>query len=176
MEHGFQEAGQEEPSQHNDDNTEISMDDDLPLMVGRPQNDDSSDDSSKGIYVYHTDHSESSFESSNDERSSSKTSLQQCSGRCSDEIPLSIDIHSCNPSWKIATVNEDEDDADQDDDAESIAPLRMRGGGNPVVETVKDDDTEEGDDNQQQSQPTQNPLIPTLLNKIQPTKTQNMTQ
>ena len=52
FEHGFQEAGQEETSQHNDDNTETSMDVGLPPLVRRPQNDDSSNNSSKGSYGY----------------------------------------------------------------------------------------------------------------------------
>ena len=110
----------------------------------------------------------SSLESSDDERSSSKPSQQQFSGHRNEEIPRSIDTYSCVPSWTNTTLDEDECDTDQDDDAESIAPLRMRGGGTPVVETVTDDNTEAGDDDQPQSQLTQNPLIPTTRTKIQP--------
>ena len=71
------------------------------------------------------------------------------------------------------TVDEYEYDADHDDDAstttrETITPLRMRGGGTPVVETVTDEDTEEGFDKQPQPQPTQNPLVPTTTKKLQP--------
>ena len=65
-------------------------------------------------------------------------------------------------------MDENDYDTDHDNDVDSIAPLRMRGGGTPVVETVTDDDTEEGVDDQPQSQPTQNPLKPTTTNKIQP--------
>ena len=65
--------------------------------------------------------------------------LQHHSGRCSDAIPRSIDTNSSGSPWTYATVDEDAYDADHNDDAEStktrgtIAPLRMRGGGTPVV-------------------------------------------
>ena len=107
---------------------------------------DSSSDDDRVPYVYNTDHNDSSFESNDDESSSSVSGLQHCSGCCSDEIPQSINTNSCAPPWTYDTVDEDDYDADHDDDAESIAPLRMRGGGTPVVETVPDDDTEEGVD------------------------------
>ena len=80
-----QEFMQVDPDQHNDNNTEYSTDVDLPPLVGRQRSDTSSDDSSSDDdrvpYVYHTDHDDSSFESSDDERSSSVLGLQQCNGR-----------------------------------------------------------------------------------------------
>ena len=105
-------------------------------------------------YSYHTDNDDSSIESSDDESSSTVSGLQHRSGRRSEAIPQSIDTNSCAPPWMYATVDEDDYDADDDDDAKStntrgtIAPLRMRGGGTPVVETVTDEDTEEGFDDQ----------------------------
>ena len=42
--------------------------------------------------------------------------------------------------------DDNEYDANHDDDDEVIAPLRIRGEGPPVVETVTAEDTEEGDD------------------------------
>ena len=63
-----QETGQEEPDQHNDDNTEYSTNTDLPPLVGRQRNEASSNDStSDGSYDYHTDHDNNSIEGSDDE-------------------------------------------------------------------------------------------------------------
>ena len=70
FEHGAQETGQIESSQHNDDNTEYSTDADLPPLVGRQRNDASSDDSSSnGSYDNHIDHDHSSIDGSDNERS-----------------------------------------------------------------------------------------------------------
>ena len=149
---------QEDLSQHKDDNTEYSKDVDLKPLGGRQRNDESSNDNSDGSYIYHTDNNDSTFESSDDEYSNSKLSQHQCSGHCSDAIPQSIDTYSCAPSWTNDTADGDKVkyDVDEDVDDESIVPLRLRGGGIPVVETVTDDDMEEGDDDQPQpqSQPT----------------------
>ena len=160
---------------HNYD-SESSTDTDLPPLVGRQREEESNDDNtSNGSYVYHTDNDDSSIESSDDEGSSTVPGVQERhrSGRSSDEVPQSIDTNSIEPPWKYATVDEDDYDADHDNDAVStktrgtIAPLRMRGGGTPVVETVIEEDTEEGlkDQEQPQPQPTQNPLIPTTTKK-----------
>ena len=74
----------------------------------------------------------------------------------------------------LVHVDEDDYDADRDDNAMSTrargttVPLRMRGGGVPVVETVTDEDTEEGTEELEQPQPTQKPIIPTTTKKPQP--------
>ena len=65
-----QEAMQEDPDQHNDENTEYSTDADLPPLVERQQNDASSDDNlSNGLSDNHIDHDHSSIKGSDDERS-----------------------------------------------------------------------------------------------------------
>ena len=127
---------------------------------------DSDSDEDRVPYTYNTDHDDSSYESS-EEGSSRESGRQQGSG-FSSEIPRSVNTNTCAPPWTYETVDEDDYDADHDDDVKSIAPLRMRGGGTPVVEAATDEDTEEGFDKQPQSQPTQNPLIPTTTKKIQP--------
>ena len=59
-------------------------------------------------------------------------------------------------------MDKDDYDADRDDDDMSTrargktAPLRMRGGEIPVVETVTEEDIEEGIEEVEQPQPTQN--------------------
>ena len=64
----FYEAGQAEDSDINDEYSESGTDKDMPSMVGRMEDDASSDDSSgNGSCAYHTDNDNSSIEDSDDD-------------------------------------------------------------------------------------------------------------
>ena len=88
----FEEAGQEEASEHNDDCSESGTDNDLPSLVGRQRNDASSEDSSSdGSYAYNTDNNNSSIEESDDD-STTVPGLQE---RCREDSSSDGELVPC---------------------------------------------------------------------------------
>ena len=117
----FYEADQAEDSDMDDDYSESGTDRDMPAMVGRMKDDESSDDNSgNGSYKYHTDNDNSSLEDSDDcapmpglqersqDDSSSDNSLPVRAANAkpptAKEIPHSIDIRYIIPPWMSEKV------------------------------------------------------------------------
>ena len=94
----FEEAGQEEASEHNDDSSDSGTDEDMPTMVGRMKDNASSNDSSSsGSYPYHTDNDNSNIEDSDDDCSAVPGLQERCRDDSSSDDSVSCqeeNVHS----------------------------------------------------------------------------------